>query len=72
MHRSGSKTQRGIMDLITEGDIVVVQNDLPCTLWSLGKVESLIKGKDKQVRGAVIRTKQREKTFERTFAEKTS
>ena len=61
MHRSSSKTQRGITDLITEGDIVVVQDDLPRTLWSLGKVESLIRGKDKQVRGAVVRTKLRGK-----------
>ena len=61
LHRSSSKTQRGIMDLITEGNIVVVQDDLPRTLWSLGKVESLIKGKDKQVRGAVVRTKLRGK-----------
>ena len=57
LHRSSSKTQRGI----TEGDIVVVQDDLPRTLWSLGKVESLIKGKDKQARGAVVRTRLRGK-----------
>ena len=34
LHRSSSKTQKGIMNLIIKGDIVVVENDLPRTLWS--------------------------------------
>ena len=43
---------------VSEGDIVLIQEETlqPRSVWNLGRIESLIKGKDGQIRGAVVRT----------------
>ena len=43
-------------ETIHEGDIVVVHDDnLPRTLWCIGRVQNLLKGDDGYARGAVVR-----------------
>ena len=42
--------------MISVGDEVVVLNDsLSCGLWKLGLVEELFKGKDVDIKGALVR-----------------
>ena len=49
------KCSRG-SETIHEGDIVVVHDDnLPRTLWHIGRVQNLLKGNDGYARGAVVR-----------------
>ena len=42
---------------ISEGNIVLIQEETlqPRSVWNLGRIESLIKGKDGQIRGAMVR-----------------
>ena len=41
---------------LKEGDVVcILENKVPRGQWKLGKIESLLTGKDMQVRGATIR-----------------
>ena len=41
---------------LREGDVVCILDDkVPCGQWKLGKIESLLTGKDMQVRGATVR-----------------
>ena len=41
---------------IKEGDIVTIHQDkMPRGFWRLGKVETIIQGKDKNVRGATVK-----------------
>ncbi len=52
IHKSKAKGQ----SIIKEGDMVMVEEDkVKRSMWKLGKVEKLIKGKDGEVRGATVR-----------------
>ena len=51
-----SSSHRG-KPCIKEGDIVTIHQDkMPRGFWRLGKVETIIQGKDKNVRGATVKT----------------
>ena len=54
-HRN-SKPAKGVSNLISIGDIVIVHNENhPRGLWKLGKIEELICGANGNARGAVVR-----------------
>ncbi|KAK2547289.1 hypothetical protein P5673_032848 [Acropora cervicornis] len=51
------KTREAEGQIVAVGDVVIVHEDgLNRGLWKLGRVESLIKGKDGLVRGAVVKS----------------
>ena len=43
---------------VSEGDIMLIQEETlqPRSVWNLGRIKSLIKGKDGHIRRAVVRT----------------
>lgn len=55
-HRSD--TQHSSDRVVSIGDVIIVHDeDQPIGKWRIGKVEALVKGSDGQVRGAVVRVK---------------
>lgn len=42
-------------DTVNVGDVVIIHDDSPRGFWRLGIIEETIKGRDKEVRGAVVR-----------------
>ena len=58
-HRAGSSQLQKVA--IAVGDVVIIHTeDLPRSLWKMGRVEELIRGKDGVVRGASIRVQAKE------------
>ena len=57
LRESHRRSHRVDADIVSVGDVVIVHDDTPRGLWRLGIIERLIKGRDSQVRGAVVRVK---------------
>ena len=50
------KAKREGTSFVTENDIVIIHDDnLPRNSWRMGKVESLVKSRDGQIRGAQVK-----------------
>ena len=45
----------GRPDKVDVGDVVIIHDKSPRGLWKLGIIEKTLKGRDKEVRGAVVR-----------------
>ena len=57
LRESHRKLHKSNPDTVSVGDVIIVHDDGPRGFWRLGIIEKLIKGKDSQVRGAVVRVK---------------
>ena len=48
---------------IAVGDVVIVYDEAPRGMWKLGLIDRLIRGRDKQIRGAVVRVRSGQGSF---------
>ena len=46
--------QKGATSTVSVGDFVVVYDDTPRGMWRMGLIDKVIRGKDEQIRGAVV------------------
>ena len=53
LHRQKSRPRSSIA--VSEEDVTVLEDNLPCSQWKLGRVEQLIHGADDRVRAAVVK-----------------
>ena len=54
LRESHKKLHKSNPDTVSVGGVIIVHDDGPRGFWRLGIIEKLIKGKDSQVRGAVV------------------
>ena len=56
VHSYTARRQGNTHSKVSVGDVVIVHDEhLPCGLWKLGKIKSVMKGQDGHIRGATVK-----------------